>query len=361
MKLRTQNRRTKRRGAIVVLAAFLMVLLIAMVAFSLDYGYILTMKTDLQRAADAAALAAVQDLIPDAEGNQSYAAATASVTSYVRDNLGEAGFNVASTDIEIGRYDPATIYSGVNLLNNGIRDTVRVTLRRDGTTNSAVPLFFARALGIRDATVTATATAVLQKPSQLLPGADVLPFAVPLSEWDDFEQGDTWTIYGDGQIQDDEGDDIPGNWGTLDIGPSSNSTSDLADQMRNGLRQSDIDALYDDSRISSDSHIDSTDPIWLQADTGLSGGMQHAVEDIEGLTRVIPLYDSVNEGTGNNLQFRVVGWGIVTVTNSHFQGSQHSSVTIRKGYAYDGKLGAPGDLSAETNIEGAFTSPVLIQ
>ena len=165
-----------------VLVAVMMILFVAMVSFAVDYGYILTMETDLQRAADAAALAAVQDLVPGADGTQDTDAARATVRGYVADNL-DAGFQVADADIQMGRFDTSTIYQNVTLFNSGIFDAVRVTLRRDGSTNARIPLFFAQVLGIQDAGITATATAVLQKPCHLGPGAEVLPFAVPVDEF----------------------------------------------------------------------------------------------------------------------------------------------------------------------------------
>src|SRR5689334_25407496 len=48
----------ERRGAITILAAFLCIVLIAMVAFCVDSGYVLSAKEELQRSADASALAA---------------------------------------------------------------------------------------------------------------------------------------------------------------------------------------------------------------------------------------------------------------------------------------------------------------
>ena len=105
------------------------------------------------------------------------------------------------------------------------------------------------------------------------PGTPVLPFAIPQDVWDDLELDDTITIYGDGKVKDEEGDDIPGNWGTVDLGPSNNSTADLRDQIVDGLRQSDLDALYDDGRIPSSTHLDSTQPFWVNADPGLSSGI----------------------------------------------------------------------------------------
>src|SRR5690349_11674034 len=48
----------ERRGVITILAALLTIVLIGMIAFSVDVGYVLTAKEEMQRTADAAALAA---------------------------------------------------------------------------------------------------------------------------------------------------------------------------------------------------------------------------------------------------------------------------------------------------------------
>src|SRR5436309_7483113 len=48
----------ERRGAITILAAFMSIVLIGMVAFCVDIGYVLSAKEELQRSADSSALAA---------------------------------------------------------------------------------------------------------------------------------------------------------------------------------------------------------------------------------------------------------------------------------------------------------------
>ena len=375
MKNRRSARRA-RRGAIAVLAAILIVLFVAMIAFTVDMGYIQAREAQLQRTADAAALAAVQDLVPDDAGYQDHDAVRATVRQYVVDNLKENGFKTETTDIEIGRYDPATIYSKVTLLDSGIHDAVRVTLKRDGVTNARIPLFFARVLGLRDASVSARATAILQKPQQLIVGSDILPFAVPESEWDNLNKGDSWSIYGDGKIRDDSDLEIPGNWGTLDIGAEGNSTSDLVDQIDNGLHQSHLDALYDDMRIQTNTHIDTEDTIWMQGDTGLSAGIKSAVARAEGQVRAIPIYDQMggkgageggiddiggDNNSGNNLEYRVVKWALVEVVESSFKGANNTYVKVKKVHRYNGTLGPNIDLSDDSGIEGAFTSPVLVE
>lgn len=355
-----RQRRHKRHGAIAVLAAVTMVVFLVMLAFSIDYGYLLASRSELQRAADAAALAAVQDLIPAADGSQNIATARASLRSYVRDNLDNSSFAVPDSDIETGRFDTDSIYSGVSLLNSGIHDTVRVTLRRDGANNPLVSLFFARALGVSNAPIQVTATAALQKPRRLIDGSGVLPFAVPLDEWEDLEYGDAWAIYGDGQITDADGDSIPGNWGTLDIGASNNSTSDISDQIQNGLDKSHLDSLYSDNRIPDSTHIDTTDQIWLNGDPGLSSGMHNSIGATVGQTRVIPLYDSMTAQGGNNQSYHVVSWAVVKVVHSNFQGS-NKHIVVQRAYGYDGTLVPSTDLGNTDGIAGAFTSPVLIE
>ena len=54
---RRQQPRKSRRGAVTALAAILAIVLVGMVAFSVDIGYVLSAKEELQRSADAAALA----------------------------------------------------------------------------------------------------------------------------------------------------------------------------------------------------------------------------------------------------------------------------------------------------------------
>jgi Flp pilus assembly protein TadG len=55
-----RNQKGNRRGSIVVLAALLMIMLVGMLAFAIDIGYMSTVKAELQNAADAAALAGAQ-------------------------------------------------------------------------------------------------------------------------------------------------------------------------------------------------------------------------------------------------------------------------------------------------------------
>ncbi len=230
-------------------------------AFTIDIGYLLKKRAELQRAADAAALAAVRDLVPDALGEQDLDQVRASLREYAASNVSDVGdFTVLDSDITIGRFEPETVYSDFTILDDGVFDTVRVTLRRDASANSPIPLFFAGIFGIINSEVSATATAVLQKASIIRPGTGVLPFSIPQDEWNSTEPGEIWNIYGDGRMTDGSGDEVPGNWGTLNLGPSSNSTSAINDQILNGLQQKHLDALHSQRRIPNRTFIESHVP-----------------------------------------------------------------------------------------------------
>ena len=57
----------KRRGTILVLAAFLLIVMMGMLAFSIDLGYMMKVRAELQRATDAAALAGAGSLVDGAD------------------------------------------------------------------------------------------------------------------------------------------------------------------------------------------------------------------------------------------------------------------------------------------------------
>jgi len=371
MKRKPARGSRNRRGTIAILAAVMMTALLGMAAFSVDYGYILTARTDLQTAADAAVLAAARELVADENGCQyhSILATREKVREYANANInGAEWFQIPDVDIEVGRFDPSTIYSGgpLTLLQDGVFDTVRVTLRRDGVSNDCIPLFFARALGSNMTNIQATATAVLPPAGAMTPGDGVLPFSVHIDEWNAMSIGTERSIYGDGHIEDNNGNHLGGNWGTVDIGEDNNSANDMRDQIREGLRQSDLDALADDTgpdglpRIPDNTELKA--PVWLNGDTGLSAGMQCAVEDILFTPRIIPLYDSVSN-PGNNSEFHVVAWGIVEVIDVDLHGQlANKHLTIRRGQTYMGTLKANADLSDTSNtIQGAVAAAMLVE
>ena len=146
----------------------------------------------------------------------------------------------------------------------------------------------------------------------------------------------------------------------MDIGLTNNSTDDIGDQMVNGLRQKDLDALSADGRIPTSTEINCAEALYVNGDPGLSVGFKAAVREIHGLKRIVPIYDTLDTSSG--LEFHVVRWGVVTVIDSSWTGEKKTEVWVEKSHTYSGELTLQPDLSNRTKIiEGAFTSPVLVR
>lgn len=356
------NNTCDRRGVILIKTALLMVPLMGLIAFAVDYGYLLKVRTDLQRTADLTALAAVRDLIPGRFGNQDIQQVLSRANQYTDLNTPEyAGLKLRSEDVQCGRYDPEKIYTSVVLLNDGELDAVRLTIRRDNLANSPVSLFFAPVLGIDAANINATSTAIVRRASTFRAGGQILPMAVPEHVWDAYRTGDRLKIYSNGKLKDNLDKDISGNWGTVDIGSTNNSTSDLSDQIANGLRQSDLDALASDGRIASSDRINTGDPLLVQGETGMSAGMRSAVQAIHGEVRYLPIFDTV-KGSGNSAEYNIVRWGAVEVVDSIWNGNNNTWIRVEKTTTYDLDLTPHTDLSdISGTIDGAFTAAVLVE
>ena len=349
-----------RKGVVLLLLCFLLVPLLTLLAFAVDYGFLLQVRTDLQRSADQAALAAVRDLLPDENGNQDRDKVRKTLRDYAQSNLTD-GFSIRDADIEIGRYNRSTVYKSLELLATGKPDTVRVTVRRDSMANSSVALYFARIFDRDQADVAVSSAAVLQSARYLGPGTSVFPITIKENTWNKIGFGETVSVFGDGRVEDDFGKAIPGNWGSVDIGAASNSTADLRDQIENGLRQSDLNQLHDQGAIPDSAHIDSQSPLTVNGDTGFSGGMKHAVSAVHGTIKLLPIYRS-SSGGGGNMTFNIVGWGAVEIVDSKFSGNKNSYIDVRKSYMYDSHLEPVRDLSDDSEgMEGIYTSPALAQ
>lgn len=152
--------RCGRRGALVVLAAFCLLLVIGFLAFAVDVGYINVTSSELQNAADAGALSGVRRL---ALGET---AAKAAAKTWAEKNVagGQAVSVVSAADVQVGVWDTASATftpAGGGVMPNAIQ----VTCRRLGSRGNALPLFIAPVLGQNTADVSATAIAVAKSTS----------------------------------------------------------------------------------------------------------------------------------------------------------------------------------------------------
>ena len=171
-----------RRGALVVLAAFMMVAFIAFVALAVDVGYILVARSELQRSADAAAMAGAWKLADEGrfKGDPylSYAMSNARdmATNYASANTvctaePYVDLNITNQvegDVVIGHLanfsDPQAT---LDFTNPSLFNAVQVRVRRNANQNGLVPSFFSRFLGVDGFVVEAEATAALASSTEV--------------------------------------------------------------------------------------------------------------------------------------------------------------------------------------------------
>jgi Flp pilus assembly protein TadG len=359
---RRQTRRSwqQRRGVIAVLSIFLMAFMVGMVAFAVDLGGMLVARTQLQQSADSAALAAASELVDNnaltgspnlsteiaSARSKAVQYAAANLVVKVSPTIDPNASNSTSGDVVIGYLaNPSDRTQSMSFTNMNIANAVQVRVRRSTASNGEVPLFFGRIFGITSRAMEATATAAiltnfggLKAPSD---GSNLsmLPFALQVDSWNNLLAGhgnDRWSWDPTNQRLSHGSDGIlevnlypdstnsPGNVGTVDIGASSNSTSDIARQILSGISPSDLAALPGGQLTP-----DASGNLTLNGDTGISADVQKNLWDIRGQTRIIPLYSTV-VNPGNNAQYTIVGFVGIRIMDVDLNGTlKNKRVTVQ--------------------------------
>ncbi len=143
-------KRRDRKGAIVVLTAFLLIFIMSLLAFSIDIGYIQNANVELDRAVDAGALAGAGVLVQgeDLAIDAAREFATLNTVAGRPLSLSELSVEVGAWNRETRSFSPSsTLPYAIHL--RAARDDVR-------------PMFFGRVLGRDSFSVAAEAVAVYQ-------------------------------------------------------------------------------------------------------------------------------------------------------------------------------------------------------
>lgn len=166
--------RNLRRGAVVVWTAALMPVLLGFVALTVDTGYLYMVRTELQVAADAAALAGAWTLY-DEYGQGDEIAARAEAERFAGLNLKMDNWPLGEDGFELGwipdPYDPASPFTPTFVEE---ANTVRVVVRRTAATGNPVKMFFASIFGVHQVDLAATASVTMMGVQQ----ADGVPLAL---------------------------------------------------------------------------------------------------------------------------------------------------------------------------------------
>ena len=208
---------SRQRGIIVVLTAVFMIVMMAMLAFSIDVGYMYTMQSQLQRSVDAATLAGAGNLIDGQD------AATDAVHEYlVRNPVGTQWKEYKNQplsdsvqhfmtnysqglEVSFGDWDDSTKQI---VPTNNPPSTVAVTMRYDN-----MPFFFGHLLGRDTFSVQAHSAAAYQPRDIML----VLDLSASMNDDSEFNAfnilGESLVTANQQQMYADLGSPVYGNMG----------------------------------------------------------------------------------------------------------------------------------------------------
>jgi Flp pilus assembly protein TadG len=370
-----------RHGNILVLTAVFLVGFCAMVAFAVDVGYMLLVRTELQRSADAAALAAAQELAGDTTdpyrltGARQVAADYAAFNKIVGNSpaIDPNPSNNLNGDVVIGyaanRGDRPIV---LDTSDPELYNAVRVRVKRTSTQNGEVPLFFGQVLGQQSFSAEAVATAAIwrdiegfRRPPRNV-SIPILPVTLNATDWKDMMDG---TTQADDFAWDQElkevvsgGDSVPevelyaepngsgGNFGTVRIGRANNSTSHLSDQILNGMTAEDMEYHGGELTFDDDGYLP------LSGEPGVSASIRNDFEQIVGQTRVIPIYDQVVLN-GSTALYRIVQFVGIRVVDVQLNGAHLRIIVQPADISIPG--GVPSD--EEEHSEFVYTMVQLIE
>jgi len=164
VRVRERSRDALHRGVVAVWTAISLTALLGFAALSIDVGYLYMVKAQLQVTADAAALAAAEELGDVTNGNPE-SQAVQMATEYAAKNkvLNEPPQLDPATDVTFGQAVLNSQTGRYDFVPNGaVTDAVRVRVRRTQDSPSGpVPLFFAGIFGKTQKDMWAEATAIL--------------------------------------------------------------------------------------------------------------------------------------------------------------------------------------------------------
>lgn len=193
------------RGAVAVMVALTLTVLLAMGAAAIDIGHALVARNELQNAADAAALAGARALGIAYEGmtpanmaryrltgGDQAAIVSAAQTTSVLNKAAAVDVSVNAADVQIGLWNSAT--RTFTPTANQPR-SVRVVTHRDRSANGPISTFLGSVVGMSSVNVSAAATAELTAIGSTPLGAMDLPVAISELFFSQYGCGDSIRLY----------------------------------------------------------------------------------------------------------------------------------------------------------------------
>ncbi|MHC4674367.1 MAG: pilus assembly protein TadG-related protein, partial [Planctomycetota bacterium] len=354
-----------RRGAAAPTVAIALVVLLGFAALTIDGGRLYVARTELQRAADAGALAAALSMMPDTTNDykQDVSGGYQWASSIAESNIcmGKPVGIVAQPgqDVTFGWLDKPTDQAESFSIDKplGYYNAVRVLARRtDSSPGGGILLTLANMWGFEVSDVSASAVAVLDdRVVGYMPPADapnrITPFAILKSDEENPEDTYEWQkVNGEDNFGYNENtgvtggadgipevrlyptkNDGPGNFGTLNIGVDNLGTSDLENQIFYGVTREQLLTEIGTPMLTFKDEAGNPTSYTMTGNTGISVGMEDTVQACLGTVIGFFLYTVVEE-QGSNAIYTIVDIRFGRVVDVHLTGNNKRIVVQPENY-----------------------------
>ena len=295
------------RGQVVVLAAACLVILVGAAAFCIDVGYMCCARARLQNAADAGALAAMEELVEERFGGASESAARLAGVAEAA-SLVEANWWAARCEVTFGAFTDGQFVAQTE---GSTASAALVRAVRDpDAPGGSLALFFSPVLG-RD-TVDVQARAVSEVRTDIKGmSAGLAPFSIPEEAIAGAVEGEKLVFYlphGDWTPLADDDFYAPGNFGWLNLDGGAQPTGELIDWILNGYNE--VFTIEDPET-----------GLWLDGTCGVRASLQDELETRIGDEMIILVHDQVIE-QGANADFHIVAFAAVTLLEVELTGGE---------------------------------------
>jgi hypothetical protein len=355
-------------------------------------------QTDLQNAADAAALAGAERLqelfvqynSPGLTGAQQTAILTQATTNVAPNtstgtpgspmytaeqfsNYNKAGgvyISVLDSDVTFGSLSATGSYTTSY---TGCPNTISVTTRRDGNANTPLSLFFGPVFNVSSENMTATARATIYAGDittlKVIQGIDahILPVALDVNIWKNFYQtgkSPDGNIYygpnGDPQLLVYPTDtNTPGSFGLIDVGPPQNNAPAFRNWIDDGETPNDIQYLLNNNLLP----VSMSSPANWKVGPGLKSTLLTDFQGEIGKPNLIPLFTPSSQtpyvaaaGQGQNATYAVVGFAGVTISQATGNGN-NMNISVQPAANIDATSVITNPTPAGTTQSSFTTSP----
>lgn len=171
----------RQRGVMSVMMPFLLLIALMAGAVALDIGHLYLAQTELQTAADAAALAGAALLFPASSSGPNWSAAQAAAASAVSLNASD-GVTLHDASVQSGYWNlsgtPAGMQATTTVPGSYDAAAVQVTVSRaPGFNGGSVGYFLAPLFGMNNGPISATSVAMVSAPGSIAAGG-LFPVAI---------------------------------------------------------------------------------------------------------------------------------------------------------------------------------------